>query len=90
MDEVFDYGTGVPYTHEDLEVLFRGKVTRRIDGSACSLCAWFDAASVELCPGPATCVKWAECAKCCALTGRTSLVRFETCPQFQVDPLMCQ
>lgn len=37
MDEVFDYGTGVPYTHEDLEVLFRGKVTRRIDGSACSL-----------------------------------------------------
>ena len=30
MNEVFDYGTGVPYTHEDLEVLFRGKVTRRM------------------------------------------------------------
>jgi len=89
MDEVFDYGTGVPYTHEDLEVLFRGKVTPHRDGSACCLCAWFDAASVELCLGPATCVKWAECAKCCPLTGRMPLIGFETCPQFRVDRLMC-
>ena len=32
MKEVFDYGTGVPYTHEDLEVLFRGKVEKRKEG----------------------------------------------------------
>ncbi|MGD0488482.1 MAG: hypothetical protein ABSB94_14970 [Syntrophorhabdales bacterium] len=90
MNEVFDYGTGVPYTHEDLEVLFRGEVERRKEGPRCSACAWFDAASCELCQGPATCVKWAKCGKCCSLAGRASLVEFESCPQFKVDPIMAQ
>ncbi|OPY68848.1 MAG: hypothetical protein A4E57_01534 [Syntrophorhabdaceae bacterium PtaU1.Bin034] len=90
MDEVFDYGTGVPYTYEDLEVLFAGKVTSRREGRGCSTCGWFDAASCELCRGPVTCSKWAECGKCCPLTGRVSLVEFETCPQFTIDPIMCQ
>jgi hypothetical protein len=90
MNEVFDYGTGVPYTHEDLEVLFGGEVARRREKPSCALCRWFDAASSELCRGPTTCVKWAECGKCCALTGRTPLVEFETCPQFEIDLIMCQ
>jgi hypothetical protein len=90
MNEVFDYGTGVPYTHEDLEVLFRGEITRRREGPSCSECWWFDAASCELCRGPATCAKWADCGKCCPLAGRTSLVEFETCPQFRADLIMCQ
>lgn len=90
MNEVFDYGTGVPYTHEDLEILFTGAVARRRGELNCSACSWFDAASCELCRGPATCIKWAECGKCCPLTGRTSLVDFETCPQFRVDMIMCQ
>ncbi len=90
MNEVFDYGTGVPYTHEDLETLFTGAVARRRKKLNCSACKWFDATSCELCRGPATCIKWAECGKCCPLTGRTSLVDFETCPQFRVDMIMCQ
>lgn len=91
MNEVFDYGTGVPYTHEDLETLFRGEpVRRKIEGPNCAACQWFDAASCELCRGPVTCQKWAECGKCCPLTGRTSLVEFETCPQFRIDLIMCQ
>ena len=90
MNEVFDYGTGVPYTHEDLEVLFRGEVERRNEGPTCSGCNWFDAASGELCQGPATCAKWAKCGKCCPLAGRASLVEFESCPQFEVDLIMAQ
>jgi hypothetical protein len=90
MNEVFDYGTGVPYTFEDLEVFFAGKETKRREGPSCWRCQWFDAASTELCRGPATCLKWAECGKCCGLTGRRLLVQFETCPQFKVDPIMCQ
>jgi hypothetical protein len=90
MAEVFDYGTGVPYTYEDLEALFKGEVIAIRKGPNCSKCSWFDAASCELCRGPATCMKWANCGKCCALTGRTSLIDFETCPQFVVDPIMCQ
>lgn len=89
MSEVFDYGTGVPYTDEDLDVFFTGKVSRRRQGPSCAACSWFAAASSELCRGPVTCVKWAECGKCCGLTGRASLIDFETCPQFQVDPIMC-
>jgi hypothetical protein len=88
MDEVFDYGTGVPYTHEDLEVLFRGKVTRRTERPTCASCIWFDQASSELCRGPVTCAKWVDCGKCCPLTGRASLVEFESCPQFKVDLIM--
>ena len=90
MNEVFDYGTGVPYTQEDLEALFWGETVSRRREPSCATCKWFDAASCELCGGPTTCIKWAECGKCCPLTGRTSLVEFETCPQFQVDPIMCQ
>jgi hypothetical protein len=90
MDEVFDYGTGVPYTHEDLEALFRGEVERRKEGPTCAACNWFDAASCELCQGPATCVKWAKCGKCCPLDGRASLIEFERCPQFKVDLIMAQ
>ncbi len=90
MEEIFDYGTGVPYTHEDLEALFDGKETKRRESCSCSVCGWFDRGSDELCLGPATCVKWADCGKCCPLTGRTSLVEFETCPKFRVDPIMCQ
>ncbi len=90
MNEVFDYGTGLPYTHEDLEVLFGGKQATRNEGFNCSSCNWFDGSSSELCQGPATCVKWAECGKCCLLTGRSLLVDFETCPQFKIDLIMCQ
>jgi hypothetical protein len=92
MSEVFDYGTGVPYTHEDLETLFRGEPARRKKGRRpnCASCGWFDAASRELCRGPVTCQKWAECSKCCPLSGRISLVEFESCPQFRIDPTMCQ
>jgi hypothetical protein len=90
MNEVFDYGTGVPYTYEDLEVFFAGKQHQRREGPSCAACAWFDAASSELCQGPATCIKWAECGKCCPLTGRSSLVEFESCPQFRIDRIMCQ
>ena len=90
MNEVFDYGTGVPYTHEDLEVLFRGETARRNGVPRCATCTWFDSTSCELCRGPVTCEKWVKCGKCCPLTGRTSLVEFETCPQFRVDLLMCQ
>jgi hypothetical protein len=90
MVEVFDYGTGVPYTHEDLETLFRGKPAEVRKGPNCATCLWFDASSCELCQGPATCGKWAECGKCCPLTGRTSLVDFETCPQFVIDLIMSQ
>lgn len=90
MNEVFDYGTGVPYTHEDLEALFRGEPALRSERPGCGVCQWFDAASCELCRGPVTCEKWAECGKCCPLTGRISLVEFETCPQFRIDTLMCQ
>ena len=43
MNEVFDYGTGVPYTHEDLEVLFSGVVARRREEPSCTVCRWFDA-----------------------------------------------
>lgn len=88
MSEVFDYGTGVPYTHEDLEVLFSGVVARRREEPSCTVCRWFDAGSSELCRGPATCVKWAKCGKCCPLTRRTSLVDFQTCPLFEVDLIM--
>ena len=90
MSEVFDYGTGVPYTHEDLEALFRGETASRKEGPNCDSCTWFDAASCELCRGPVTCEKWVGCGKCCPLTGRTSLVEFETCPQFRIDLFMCQ
>jgi hypothetical protein len=91
MNEVFDYGTGVPYTYEDLETLFLGEaVSKRREGPSCSGCPWFDASSCELCRGPVTCRKWADCGKCCALTGRASLVEFETCPHFRVDFIMCQ
>ncbi len=89
-NEVFDYGTGVPYTHEDLEILFGGRVERRKGEPRCSTCRWFDASSGELCRGPVSCIKWVGCSKCCPLTGRATLVEFETCPQFQVDPIMCQ
>ena len=90
MNEVFDYGTGVPYTHEDLEALFSGEAERRTVEQTCFGCMWFDPASSELCQGPATCAKWAKCAKCCPLAGRTSLVDFEGCPQFEVDLIMAQ
>lgn len=90
MNEVFDYGTGVPYTHEDLEALFSGEPASREERAGCDSCKWFDPASCELCHGPITCQKWAECGKCCPLTGRSSLVEFETCPQFMIDFLMCQ
>jgi hypothetical protein len=90
MNEVFDYGTGVPYTHEDLEALFSGEAERRTVEQTCFGCMWFDPASSELCQGPATCAKWAKCAKCCPLAGRTSLVDFESCPQFEVDLIMAQ
>ena len=90
MEEVFDYGTGVPYTHEDLEILFGGKDASRSDGPTCGCCGWFDASSMELCRGPVTCAKWAECGKCCPLTGRATLVGFESCPQFKVDLIMAQ
>ncbi|MGA3174661.1 MAG: hypothetical protein ABSE25_09605 [Syntrophorhabdales bacterium] len=90
MEEVFDYGTGVPYTYEDLEVLFGGEVARREVGPTCHGCGWFDAASCELCQGPVTCAKWVQCGKCCPLTGRTNLVEFERCPQFVVDLIMAQ
>jgi len=88
MSEVFDYGTGVPYTDEDLEALFRGKVARFKENPSCTFCPWYDIGSSELCRGPVTCTKWADCGKCCPLTGRTSLVEFETCPQFKVDLIM--
>jgi hypothetical protein len=90
MAEVFDYGTGVPYTYEDLEALFTGKASMVCKNLNCASCTWFDPASSEICRGPATCVKWVECGRCCPLTGRTSLVDFETCPQFMADPIMCQ
>ena len=90
MKEVFDYGTGVPYTHEDLEALFSGEAERRTVEQTCFGCMWFDPASSELCQGPATCAKWAKCAKCCPLAGRASLVDFESCPQFEVDLIMAQ
>ena len=90
MNEVFDYGTGVPYTHEDLEALFSGEAERRTVEQTCFGCMWFDPASSELCQGPATCAKWAKCAKCCPLAGRASLVDFESCPQFKVDLIMAQ
>jgi hypothetical protein len=90
VNEVFDYGTGVPYTHEDLETLFSGEPVLVSEGSKCRSCRWFDAASCELCGGPVTCQKWADCGKCCPLTGRTSLVEFETCPQFRIDLIMSQ
>jgi hypothetical protein len=90
MNEVFDYGTGVPYTDDDLDTLFRGKVAKIRLIQSCANCIWFDVASCELCRGPVTCIKWSDCGKCCPLTGRTSLVDFETCPQFKVDQIMCQ
>ncbi len=90
MNEVFDYGTGVPYTHEDLETLFRGEPAQRRERPDCGSCHWFEAASYELCRGPVICQKWEECGKCCPLTGRASLIEFETCPQFRIDLLMCQ
>jgi hypothetical protein len=90
MSEIFDYGTGVPYTDEDLDLLFRGKASRKRHEPTCAGCKWYSAASPELCRGPVTCVKWAKCGKCCGLTGRTSLIDFEACPQFEIDPIMCQ
>ncbi len=90
MEEVFDYGTGVPYTLEDLEVLFAGRPACRNNGPTCGECGWFDASSTELCQGPVTCTKWVHCGKCCPLTGRTNLVGFEKCPQFEIDLIMAQ
>lgn len=89
MEEVFDFGTGTPYTDDDLETLFTGQVPQMRANASCAACNWFDPDSDELCRGPITCVKWMDCGKCCPLTGRLNLVEFEGCAHFQLDPLMC-
>jgi hypothetical protein len=88
MEEVFDFGTGTPYTHEDLEILFRGQSAGVIKCNSCTACSWFDEDSEDLCRGPITCVKWMDCGKCCPLTGRLDLIEFERCTHFKVDPVM--
>ncbi len=90
MEEVYDFGVGVPFTYEDLEIIFTGKQVKRKTASTCASCEWFDPDSSEICNGPVTCLKWAECAKCCSLTGRSTLVPFEECRHFEVDPIMAQ
>ena len=89
MEDMYDFGTGIPYTDEDLERILAG-ITTVPNNGACYACRWFSPYSSEICQGPISCVKWAECGKCCPLTGRCSLVPFETCPHFQMDPLMSQ
>ena len=88
MEEVFDFGTGTPYTYEDIESLFGGRVSQVRKHPSCAVCVWFDPDSEELCQGPITCVKWIDCGKCCPLTGRVTLIDFEGCRHFRVDPVM--
>lgn len=88
MDNLYDLGTDVPYTYEDLEVLFRRKELSPNRGAQCAVCRWFEASGEALCAGPLTCAKWTACGKCCPLTGRTELIDFEQCPHFKVDLVM--
>ncbi len=89
MKRVYDFGTGIPYTDEDLERLLVG-ITTVPNAGACMTCSWFTSYSTEICRGPITCIKWVDCGKCCPLTGRDSLIPFETCRYFLIDPLMAQ
>jgi hypothetical protein len=88
MDNLYDLGTDVPYTDEDLEVLFHHKEINRNRSAQCAACRWLETDWNTLCAGPLTCAKWMTCGKCCPLTGRAELIDFERCPHFKVDPLM--
>jgi hypothetical protein len=88
MDNLYDLGTDVPYTYEDLEVLFHHKVLSPKKGARCETCTWFETDYTAPCAGPLTCAKWIACGKCCPLTGRAELIDFEQCPHFSVDLIM--
>jgi hypothetical protein len=88
IDNLYDLGTDVPYTDEDLEVLFQHKDLNARRGVRCCGCTWFEPDCDTLCGGPLTCTKWLACGKCCPLTGRAELIDFEQCPHYRVDPLM--
>ena len=70
MNEVFDYGTGV-LTHTRIWRRSSGESRPgKKKGPTAARAEWFDAASCELCRGPVTCQKWAECGKCCPSDGQ--------------------